>query len=605
MPSLVNLHKVSKSFGNRDLFKSLSFSVEENERIGLLGPNGSGKSTLLKIMSGEINPDSGEVSTSKSANIAYVSQQDEFDDSKSIKDNFISDLKNWGMEKDHAEVQSSIYLSMAGFKDHNAPTSKLSGGWKKRLNLSIGFAKEADLLLLDEPTNHLDWDGIFWLEGFLRGVRSSVVIISHDRRFLENQSKTFTEINPIFEDGVFSANGSYSNFIDKKQDYLKTQMQLQDVLSNKARREVEWLRAGVKARTTKSKSRAKEAYELLDRLDSVQSRNRLADKKVKIDIEEGGRKAKEFIKISDVNIGYADSSVLVNNLNIIMGPKKNIGILGSNGSGKTSLLKTISNELKPLKGSIETLEDLSILFFDQKKEDLPEEKTIMTYLGDDTEHVIFKGKSIHVASYASFFLFDKNRINLPIKRLSGGEKARLLIAKLLLSTADIIILDEPTNDLDIETIEILEESLSNFGGLVLLVSHDREFLSNSCSEFLSLDGNGAWSIYSDLNQWLSHNKAVQKEEPKQTSKPKEKKKSLKLSYKETEFLKTVEEEIFAMESKIENLNTEIQTPEISSDHQKLQPLLDEIETLQKSVNSLYEEWERIEHKKKEFEESKK
>ncbi len=600
MSLLISINNLEKVMGSKQLFDGLSFGINEREQLGLLGPNGAGKSTLLKILAGLEEPDSGEVSSRKGLRVAYVKQDVVFDETLNILEEAATELQKLGFDEMEAQVQASIYLSMVGFEDLEQKVAVLSGGWRKRLSLAIAFAQESDLLILDEPTNHMDWDGILWLESHLKSYKKAFILVSHDRVFLDNLCNKTMEINRLYKDGFLAFDCSYQKFIERKQEYIENQLSLQDSMSNKARREVEWLRAGVKARTTKSRGRIKEAHQLLDDLETVKGRNQAGRAKVRFEIDEGGKRSKKLIELKEFSIAYGEN-VLLKNLSLKLGPKTCFGILGENGSGKTSLLKALAEEVKNYTGTLFKADDLKTVYFSQKREDLPLDINLIEFLGGGADHVLFKGQSVHVAAYASRFLFASDKMKLKIRHLSGGEQARLLIAKLFLQPADLLILDEPTNDLDIQSIEILEEALGQFDGLVLLVSHDRYFLSQLCDQYLALnvkeDGSGAWALYSDLQQWLNRerNKDVggPTEDATQRPKPKNKK---KLSYKEKRQLETIEADIEKAETELAEAQAQLEDPNVYSDHVKMQECSQRVADKQKTVDDLYALWDQLEEK---------
>lgn len=596
MSLLLSTHQLEKSMGDRQLFSGLSFGVQEKQKIALLGSNGAGKSTLLKILAGQEDFDGGEVSPRKNLKMAYVAQEEQFDENQTAQKVAENALIAFGFDSEQAAIQASIYLSMAGFEKAETLCKELSGGWKKRLNIAIALAKDPDLLLLDEPTNHLDWEGILWLEDQLKVFEKAFLIVSHDREFLKNQCQEFMEINPLYADGFLHLKCSYEKFLEKKQEYLENQLSLQESLSNKARRETEWLRAGVKARTTKSQSRIKEAHQLLENLGQLKARTRSAQARVNIQIEAAGKSSKKLIECKDLNIHYDDKMIL-ENFNITWGPNKCIGLLGENASGKTSLLKVLAQQATNYKGHLFHADELRIVYFDQKRTQLDPTSNILEYLGDGADHVTFKDRSLHVAAYAAQFLFDSHRVHLPISRLSGGEQARLLIAKLLLQPADVLLLDEPTNDLDIQTIEMLEESLLQFPGLSILVSHDRYFLKNLCQDFLSLDGKGNWQNYPDMEQWLKFRKNSTEPthniepEPKKKTKPK-----VKISYNDKKKFENIETEIATAEAELATAQQAVESNTDFSDHVKTQNLIDTMNEKQKKLDDLFVFWEEMEEK---------
>ena len=598
MSLLLSINKIQKTLGSKLLFENLSLGIFAHEKIGLIGPNGSGKSTLLKIMAGYDTPDAGEVSPRKNLEIALVAQDTHFQEDISAKDFIIKTLMEKQQDSLYAEVQAATFLSMTGFSDPEVSVSALSGGWKKRLAIARALAHEPELLILDEPTNHMDWDGLLWLESWLKSYKGSFILVSHDREFLNQVTNRTIEINPLYANGYLSYNCSYGKFLEEKDKYIQAQMTLQESLSNKARREVEWLRAGVKARTTKSQSRIQEAHQLLEQLETVKDRNRSTQSKTRLEIDATERKTKKLIELKSVSVGYDVREPLVQNINLILGPKQCLGLLGDNGSGKTTLLKAIAQDQHILAGSLFRAEDIRIVYFDQKREKLPQDINLMQFLGDGSDYVIFKGQSVHVAAYASRFLFTSEKMQLKISQLSGGEQARLLIAQLLLSPADVLILDEPTNDLDIETIEVLEDTLSQFEGLILLVSHDRTFMSKLCQKFLGLRGAGEWATYASIDQWLKNKKSHQVESYKEKQPLQNTEIKVKMSYKEKQQLQTIEQDIALAEEELLKATTQLEDPQVFQDKDRLFEATALVTEKQNKVDELYELWQVLEEKAK-------
>lgn len=591
---LCSLNNIHKSFGARTLFKEIKFSIYDKERIAIVGPNGSGKSTLLKIMAGIEPVDSGDVSVRKNSQISYVPQSDNFELNKSLVDIVKDNIQN--LDEIEQEVQSSIALSQCGFEDFSVTPKSLSGGWRKRLQIACAMAQEPDLMLLDEPTNHMDWESIEWLEGLLNKIGSAYIVISHDRAFLDNTTKKTVEISPLYSDGYKEYKASYSKFLDLKAEVIENQLNLQSQLENKARREVAWLRAGVKARTTKSQSRIKEAHSLLDNLKQLKSQN-YSQQKANIEIEQTGRKTKKLIELKDLSFNYPDQEPLFEELNFKLGPKQNLGLLGMNGSGKSTFINVLTKKLKPTAGEVILAEDLKVVFIDQHRESIDNNSTILNYLGDGSDRVIFNQESVHVASYASRFLFPSEKLNIKIEQLSGGEKARLVLAKKLLQPADVLILDEPTNDLDIDTIEHLEEILESFKGLLIIVSHDRYFLSRLCDVYLSFGVKN--EFYADIDQWLNDRKKTHtpsKKEDLKKEEPQKPKSNKKLSYKEKFELENIESKIQGLEEELGDLEQELQSPKTLEDHKLMSEYTKKISELQATIASLYDRWQQLEEK---------
>ena len=590
----ITAKEISKTLGTKTLFEDLSLTISEGERIGLIGTNGAGKSTLLKILADQMSYDTGEIKYKKKLFISYVPQEEIFSTDQSILETVKAHLQQGPrrLSEDESLLRAQIYLSQFGFEDLETQVSKLSGGWKKKLSLLKSFAEEPDLIILDEPTNHLDWEGIFWLESYLKNQFSSYIIVSHDREFLNNLTNKTIELSRAFPEGYLDSATPYYEFIKHKEELLRIQGKTQKVLKNTAKKETQWLNAGVKARTTKNQGRIKEAHKLLDELEEVKERNRHNLRRSNITVQDSDRKTKKLIEVENLDISYP-GSLLIEKLSFTLGPSSCLGLIGHNGSGKTSLIKELLNTKNP---NVKHAHDLKIVYFSQLKESLPEEGNLMDYLGDGSKYVVFKDQNIHVAAYASQFLFDSEKMTVPITALSGGEKARLNLAKILLKPADVLIFDEPTNDLDVETIEVLENIISKFNGLSLLVSHDRRFLKKLCTKYLYIDGKGNWCFYATLEQSLDALKNINTNSEKTTStttKEPEAKKNKKLSYNDKKFLEDVENIILTAEEEIESINKKLNEAVLEKDSEKIQSLSVLLSDQQKKVSDLYAKWETL------------
>ena len=350
----------------------------------------------------------------------------------------------------------------------------------------------------DEPTNHLDLAGIEWLEALLEEAAFASVIVSHDRYFLENIATEMAELSRVYPDGMLRVRGNYSTFLEKKEEFLHAQSKRQEALENLVHNEIEWLRRGAKARTRKSKARIGKANELMGDLADLNARTRTAT--AQIDFSASDRKTKRLIELEDVSLPHRRSNVLFENLNFVITAGMRVGLVGPNGSGKTTLLRLLRGELTPSSGEIRRADWLRIVYFDQTRE-LDSNVTLRRALAPEGDSVIYQDRVIHVASWAARFLFTSEQLNQPVERLSGGERARVLIAQLMLQPADVLLLDEPTNDLDIPTLEILEESLLEFRGSLVLVTHDRYMLDRVSNIVLGLDGQGGAESFADYSQW--------------------------------------------------------------------------------------------------------
>ena len=593
MPPILNAQGISKSFGADPLLRDVAFTVEERARIGLIGPNGSGKSTLLGILAGQIDPDSGEVATRKRTRLTYVAQQSEFAPGITVRAVLEASLQRIAAPAAEWEGRIGETLGRTGFEDFTVDASSLSGGWRKRLAIAEALVQQPDVLLLDEPTNHLDLNGIEWLESLLNTSPFACIVVSHDRYFLENVCTVTVELNRAYPEGLLRVDGNYSAFLQKKEAFLEAQAKRQDALENRVRTEIEWLRRGPKARTTKSKARIDRANELIGELAEVSGRNRTAT--AAIEFSATDRQTKRLVELEDLKYGF-DGRALFAGLNFVLTAGTRIGLVGPNGSGKTTLLRLLRGEIEPLEGSIKRATALRTVYFDQNRI-LEPEVTLRRALAPDSDSVIYQDRVIHVASWAARFLFSGDQLNQPVGRLSGGERARVLIARLMLEPADLLLLDEPTNDLDIPTLEILEESLLEFRGALVLVTHDRYMLDRVSTSVLGLDGRGGAERFADYSQW----DAWQSEPPpevKQTA-PQEKRNPTskkKLSYLEAREFAGIEDRVTAAEEQVARERSVVEDPAVATDAVRLQAALLAMEQAQNALDELYTRWAELEAK---------
>src|ERR1051325_720641 len=499
MPPIINAQQISKAFGANPLFQNVSFTVSEGDRIGLIGPNGSGKSTLLKMLAGTIDTDEGNIAFRKKVRASYVEQDSRFNVNDSVRSVVEDAVKQTDLTGNERDSRFAETLGRAGFTDPDASATALSGGWQKRLAIVAALVQAPDVLLLDEPTNHLDLAGIEWLEELLAPATFASVIVSHDRYFLENVATDIVELNRIFPDGSLRVRGSYSTFLEKKEQFLHAQSKRHESLENLVHNEIEWLRRGAKARTRKSKARIDKAFELMGELADLSNRTRTAT--TQIDFTASDRKTKRLIELENLTYQIEDRK-LFGNLNFVLAAGMRVGLVGPNGSGKTTLLRLFRGELSATSGNIRRADWLKIVYFDQTRK-LDTDITLRRALAPEGDTVIYQDRSIHVGSSAARFLFTGEQLNKPVERLSGGERARVLIAQLMLQPADVLLLDEPTNDLDIPTLEILEESLLEFRGSLVLVTHDRYMLDRVSNIVIGLDGQGNSASFADYSQWES------------------------------------------------------------------------------------------------------
>ena len=597
MALLLNARDLSKSYGSDPLFRNLTLNISEGERIGVIGPNGSGKSTLLALLAGRTQPDSGEVALRKNTRLAFVEQDSTFAANETVRQVIRRALETGRVPEDEKDSREAETLGRAGFTDLNVEAATLSGGWRKRLALAEALVANADILLLDEPTNHLDLAGIQWLEKLLQGARFACVVVSHDRYFLENVATDVAEINRTYPDGILRVRGNYSAFLEKKGDFLAAQAKRQDVLENRVKIEMEWLRRGPKARATKAKARIDNAHALIGELADLNTRSRTAT--ADIEFTASDRKTKRLIEV--IGLRYAfDERLLFDGLEFVLTAGTRIGLVGPNGSGKTTLLRLLRGEIKPLSGEIKQAVGLRVVYFDQNRPINPD-LTLRQALAGGGDSVIYRERVIHVASWASRFLFSNEQLNQPVSRLSGGERARVLIANLMLEPADVLLLDEPTNDLDIPTLEILEESLVEFPGSLVLVTHDRYLLDRVSTTVVGLDGEGKAELFADYSQWQAwlDKKGGSKGKPSvlaPKASPLATKAPKKLSYLENREWESLEGRIAAAEKDMARWHAQLEEQDVLRDPKRLEECYRQIEGAQKELDAFYARWVELEEK---------
>jgi len=620
MSTIVSLREAAKSYGARTLFSDISLTLSDGERVGLIGANGSGKSTLLRILAGMEKPDTGERTLRRQARLAYLAQADVFTPGMTVETAVaepLMPLLGAGLSEVEVHTRVGAALSRAGFTDPGQSVDGLSGGWTKRLALARALVQEPDVLLLDEPTNHLDLESILWLEKFLAGSRFACMVVSHDRYFLENVTNRTIDLSGAYPDGYLCVNGPYSVFLEKREEFLTAQAGREQALAGVVRREIEWLRRGPKARATKAKARIDQAGRLIKELADTRGRNAQANR-AGIDFTGSGRQTKRLIVAEGLakSVG-ADGGrrTLFRDVDIVVSPGLKLGLVGPNGSGKSTLLRILAGEDQPDAGSVSRAAALQVAVFDQNREQLDCEQTLRRAFVAHGDAVVYRDRSIHVAAWAKRFLFRPEQLDLPVGLLSGGEQARLLIARLMLRPADVLFLDEPTNDLDIPTLEILEESLMDFPGAVVLITHDRYLLDTVSTVLLGLDGQGGAEVYADYAQWEAARRGAGKatggrDQPgredgggvcprgsaptrgDQTAVEKKK----RLTYKEQREWDSMEENISLAEKILAKHREELEDPAVACDHDELQARLVRQEEAQAEVDRLYARWAELESK---------
>lgn len=620
MNSMLTIENLKKSYGEKLLFEHIQSTITDNERIGLIGVNGTGKSTLLKIIAGLETSDEGEIIHSKEYTIEYLPQNPEFDEEVTVLDyiyagdakvmqvlrdyeqglltleknpndeatqNRLLDLQQ-EMDKYDAWEASTIaktVLSKMGISQFEANVTHLSGGQKKRVAIAKALIQPADLLILDEPTNHLDNETIVWLEKHLESYKGALLLVTHDRYFLNRVTNKIYEL----EHGkLYIYEGNYELFLEKKLEREELEQNLQQKHRNTLRREIAWLKRGARARSTKQKAR-------IDRID-VLKKQTFHTNDDNIEIQVGAtRLGKQVIELKSISKTLGEK-ILWKNFEMLITPGDRIGIIGPNGAGKSTLLNVIAGRLNPDEGEVIIGETVNLGYYTQGEEELDNDLRVIEYIKEIAEVIQTKeGKVITAEQMLERFLFSRPKQWTYISSLSGGEKRRLYLLKILMQEPNVIVLDEPTNDLDIKTLGILEEYLDHFPGVVLTVSHDRYFLDHVVDELIVFNGNGGIShFYGNYSEYASHmqqKNSKQIEKKSQLPKKTEKKVKTKLSYHEQKEWDVIEDEITELEEKLEQLQDEIASK--GSDYTQVQELFKEQQELENKLEAKMERWEEL------------
>ena len=614
---LLSAKDLAKSFHLRELFSGVSLTIDRGDRIGLIGPNGAGKSTLLKILASQETPDSGLVRLDKGAGVIYVAQREGFDLDHSAHQ--IAVLAARECPDHHGlspEVIAETSLTRVGFDEDRwgNPARALSGGWRKRLAVAEGLARcgnEPDLLLLDEPTNHLDFEGIAWLEKFLTAKPAGTqpfasIFVTHDRSFLESVATRVIELSAAYPDGTLSVDGNYSEFLRRKQDFLEGQAHTERVLANQNKKDLAWLARGPQGRQTKQKGRIQSSMARMDELAEIRARNTAAEQGgARVEFGGTDRKTRKLIQAIQVAKAYPGQP-LFSALSLTLGVGDCLGLLGPNGSGKSTLIGVLTGSIAPDHGEVKLSEPPPrVSLFSQHREDFPPTTTLREALCPISDEIRYRGKPMHVTAWARRFLFRDEQLASPISALSGGELARVHIARIMLEPADVLILDEPTNDLDIPTLELLEQSLEDFPGALVLVTHDRAMLERLATSVIALDGKGAAQPFASVEQAVRAQ--IQAAQPTRSEKPKPpaqdtgapvapKPSKKKLSYKEQREFDGMEDAVLAAEAQVEDAQAIVDHTAGAADHKALQRACEALEVAQARVAELYKRWEELEAK---------
>jgi ABC transport system ATP-binding/permease protein len=638
MAALLTAREIGKHFAARTLFTGVSISVDDRERLALIGPNGAGKSTLMKILAGLESADEGTISLRRGMRSAYVAQADMFPPGATVRSAVIMELHRLAQagklqhlhEEYEFEIAADMTLDRIGFTDTDALCTSLSGGQRKRLSMARALAQEPDLLLLDEPTNHLDVEGIEWLEETLASGTFASIVVTHDRAFLEGTATRIIELSRAYPEGTFTVQGNYQEFLKRKTDFLEGQAKQEQALSAQVKEDLRWLRRGAKARRTKSKSRIDASFVRMDELAELKARNAPA-KAAQIDFSATDRQTQKLLVGRGLSMTLGGRRLFYN-LDVLLTPGTKLGLMGPNGAGKSTLIKVLLGELEsdgptaemkkeeesirellphgtPPLGTIKRADKLRTVLFSQHRTELDPDMTLGETL-TPTDSVIFRGSTLHVVTWAEMFLFSKDQLRTPIKTLSGGEQARVHIARLMLEPADVLILDEPTNDLDLASLDVLEESLEEFPGAVVLVTHDRAMLDRLATRVLALDGHGGARYFADFQQWERIMHTLTKQSagkpvtfaPAMTGFTEAKAESpgaakKKLSFKEQQEHSALEPTIAKAEAHVKALEAQLADPFLANDHKKLASLGQELAKTHEALAGMYSRWQELEERR--------
>ena len=621
---LIRLKNVSIAYGTHALLNNAEFQLDSGEKVGLLGRNGEGKSTLMKIIAGNVNADNGEVWREPTLKLAWLEQMPDLDEQATVYDAVaagLGELGDWISQYHHLlETMDGgeESLKQLGILQHKLEThngwhfqqrvestlsklnltadvliSSLSGGWKRRVALAQALVIEPEVLLLDEPTNHLDFESIAWLEEQVLAFQGAVLFVTHDRAFLQ---KLATRIVDLDRGNLVSWPGNYQDYLRRKAASLEDEANQNAEFDKKLAKEEVWVRQGIKARRTRNEGRVR----ALKRLRAERAERRNLQGTTKLNLSKGETSGKKVIEAVDVSFSYEDKTIVKNFSTLIQRGDK-IGLLGPNGAGKSTLLKLLLKQIEPSTGTIEQGTKIQLAYFDQLREQLDPEITVADTIADGNEFIEINGAQKHVMSYLADFLFAPARARSPVKSLSGGERNRLLLARLFTKSANLIIMDEPTNDLDLETLEMLEEKLVDYEGTLLLVSHDRAFLDNVVTSVFVFEGEGAINEYiGGYAEWfaLSEQRKKQQVDNKsieQTKKQKSKTSSKKISFKQQKELDELPGQIDSFELEQEKLTEKIGDASFYKQEQDIiKETLGLLKEVEQKLEQAYQRWDELE-----------
>jgi ATP-binding cassette subfamily F protein uup len=598
VPPVISVRELSHRFGARPLFEGISFTLSEGERVGLIGPNGAGKSTLLKIVAGALAADRGDVVRRSELRVAYVEQVPALV-AASAREAVAAGLAERERSSAEGEARVAEWLNRLEL-DPEMRVEKLSGGWQKRVAFGRALASEPELLLLDEPTNHLDVESILWLERLLANAPFATLTVTHDRAFLQRVSTRILELSPRNEGGLLDVAGDYAAFLEHKEQTLLAQEKREEKLRNTLRRETEWLRRGAAARSTKQRARIQRAGTLADEVGELAERNRSGVATLDFQSSDGNdNRRRRLVEARGLGKKLGERA-LFDGVDLLVTPKSRIGLIGPNGCGKTTLLRVLLGQEAPTSGELLRAENLVVAYFEQNRAVLEPEASLADSVCPQGDYVHFRGSHLHRHGYLERFLFRAEQMGQPVKSLSGGEQSRLLIARLMLTTANVLVLDEPTNDLDLATLGVLEDALASFEGAVLLVTHDRYFLDQVTTELLAFHTRpgeeGRVTKLSGLDQWEAWHETQLALRPRAasperaTDRPAKPVVRKKLSFKDQRDFDTIEARIEAAEAKLRALEAECALPDVVSNAERLVALDAEMTSVRSEVERLYSRW---------------
>lgn len=626
---LIRLDSVSLAFGARIILREADFSIEPGERVCLIGRNGAGKTSLLRLVTGEQDPDDGEVQSIGEICISELTQVLPEDEGRAVGEFVSEGLSDIIMLTDQYRIQSESVADANGLKalqelqthieahggwhpqqqvqaictemelDAEQPMAALSGGWRRRAALARALVAKPDLLLLDEPTNHLDFATIAWLENRISAFSGAVLFITHDRAFLQRLATRIVEID---RGKLKSWPGDYKDFLRRREDALKAEREANSEFDRKLGEEEAWIRQGIKARRTRNEGRVR----ALESMREERAQRVNPDERARVHIEEAENSGRKVLDIKNIAFGY-DQHMLVQNFSLRVQRGDRIGLVGNNGVGKSTLLKLMLGEIEPSAGTIKRGVNVHLGYFDQHRRTLDLDQTVAQIVGDGREYVTLNGKPRHVVGYLRGFLFTAKRALTPIKSLSGGERNRVILARLFTQAANLLILDEPTNDLDVETLEVLEERLQEYSGTLIVVSHDRAFLDNTVSSILTFESDGEIHPYiGNYTDWTRRGRSLATGESatnkgsvaqSEIEKIREVGSGRKLSYILQRELDSLPQVIDAAEKKIETLRAQTLEPNFYEQaYSNTQPILDQLTALEAELERHISRWTELEDK---------